>query len=74
MTQKMSISLPKKMVENIEKVSKKENISKSAVLKIAFDVWMKEQIAKDLRRVANLKLDDVPDKDWERVQWECYDF
>ncbi len=73
-TQKMSISLPKNMVEEIEKMSRNENVSKSAILKQSFELWRQNQIEKDLKRVANLKLKDVPDSDWERVQWECYDY
>jgi len=71
-TQKMSISLPQKLVEEIERISEENNTTKSFVIKKALNDMLSNKLENDLKDLSKMKFDDLPsEEDWLIIQNEC---
>ena len=73
----MSISLPQKLVKEVERVSEENSITKSFVVRKALNDMFSKKLENDLKDLAKMKFDDLPsEKDWLIIQNECdkYDY
>lgn len=71
-TVKLSISLPKKLAEEIKRISDEKNVSKSFVVKKALDDMMLKKMEEDFKELSKMKFDDLPtEEEWLIIQNEC---
>lgn len=68
----MSVSLPQKLVEEIERISEENSTTKSFVVKKALNDMFSKKLENDLNDLSKMKFDDLPsEEDWLIIQNEC---
>ncbi|MBN1494336.1 ribbon-helix-helix domain-containing protein [Candidatus Peregrinibacteria bacterium] len=66
---RISITIFPAVNEMLEKLSKRENVSKSVLVEKAVKDFLKKQLEKDAKKLAKLKFSDLPSEDdWMQIQ------
>ncbi|MFH1713109.1 MAG: hypothetical protein ABH896_02905 [Candidatus Jacksonbacteria bacterium] len=68
-TTRISASLPAILVEEIKKISLREKITQSSLIKKALDHWLQNKFKKDVKALGKINFDDLPSEDeWALIQ------
>ena len=68
-TTRISALLPSSLVEEVKKESIIKNITQSNIIKKALEIWFRQKLEKDTKKLAKMNFEDLPSEDeWSVIQ------
>jgi len=66
---RISAFLPTFLLDEVEKFSKKQNLTKSFIIEKALQDWFLKKLNSDVKDLSKMSFDDLPDEEnWNLIQ------
>jgi len=66
---RVSVLLPSYLVAEIKKISEKDEVTQSNIVKRALDAWLKKRLTEDAKALSKMVFDDLPsENEWVGIQ------
>jgi len=66
---RVSVLLPSYLVAEIKKISEKDEVTQSNIVKRALDAWLKKRLTEDAKTLSKMVFDDLPsENEWVGIQ------
>jgi metal-responsive CopG/Arc/MetJ family transcriptional regulator len=66
---RISVTIIHQLAKMLEEIAQEKNVSKSSIVETALHDLIEEKMAKDAKKLASIKFDDLPTEDeWIEIQ------
>ncbi|MBA3046912.1 hypothetical protein KKC83_06130 [Patescibacteria group bacterium] len=68
-TTRISALLPLPLVKEVKKVSMKDDVTQSSIIKNALEFWLQNKLRQDTKSLSKINFNDLPSEDdWALIQ------
>lgn len=68
-TTRISALLPSSLVIEVKKISVKDNVTQSSIIKNALKNWLRKRLNEDTKSLSKIFFDDLPSEEqWDAIQ------